>query len=89
MEKSRNEIWVPINGSKGQYEVSSYGRVRNAWTGKILKQSGKRPKVCLAGYIGKTCEVCKLVANAFIGKGRVYHKDKDQSNNHVENLELR
>lgn len=73
----------------GQYEVSDLGRVRNAWTGRILKQAGKRPKVCLAGYIGKTCEVSKLVANAFLGSGRVFHKDRDQKNNRVENLELR
>lgn len=89
MENLKQETWVSIDGSRGQYEVSNFGRVRNAWTGRILKQAGKRPKVCLAGYIGKTCEVCKLVANAFLGEGRVFHKDKNQSNNRVENLELR
>ena len=89
MENSKLEIWVVIDGSRGQYEVSNHGRVRNAWTGRVLKQAGKRPKVCLAGHIGKTCEVCKLVANAFLYEGRVYHKDKNQSNNRVENLEIR
>lgn len=93
MENSRvstaNEIWLPIAGSKGQYEVSNLGRVRNAKTGRILKQSSKRPKVCLAGYIGKTCEVSKLVANAFLGEGRLSHRDGNQENNRADNLEVR
>ncbi len=89
MEHSRQEEWREIRGSRGQYEVSNLGRVRNAWTGRILKQSGPRPKVCLAGYIGKTCEVCKLVGNAFLGEGRIFHKDHDQKNNAVDNLEMR
>lgn len=83
------EIWRKIEGSKGQYEVSNYGRVRNAWTGRILKQSGKRPIVCLSGYIHKTCQVSRLVAKAFLGDGWVYHIDGDQSNNHVDNLEVK
>ena len=83
------EEWRKIDGSKGQYEVSNKGRVRNAWTGRILKTNGRRPKVRLAGHVQKTFDVSRLVANAFLGEGRLFHKDGDQSNNRVENLGLR
>ena len=82
------EIWKKIDGSKGQYEVSNMGRVRNARTGRVLKQAGRRPVVCLAGYINKTCQVSSLVSKAFLGDGRIRHKDGDPKNNRADNLEI-
>lgn len=88
------ETWKPVD-SYENYEVSSFGKVRNKKTGRILRQS------CKGGYMGvglshkeKTCKsfsVHRLVALAFIenpeNKPHINHKDKNRSNNNVDNLE--
>jgi hypothetical protein len=52
---------------------------------KTSKQTGYKQVVLL----GKTYNVHKLVANAFIGKGGyVNHKDFNKTNNNIENLEV-
>ena len=76
------------------YAVSSFGRVKNTKTGKILKGS-----VDSYGYliidlyenaIRKTHKIHRIVANAFIDnpddKLCVDHKDNDRANNHISNL---
>lgn len=83
------ETWKTIEKSRGQYEVSDWGRVRNKRTNRILKPSGKRAMVHLSGYIGKTVLISNLVAREFIGEGRVFHRDGDPRNNHKENLEVK
>lgn len=87
------EEWKQINNFPN-YEVSTLGNVRNSKTGRILKLT------CKGGYIftglsqnsiGKTFPVHRLVALAFIdnpeNKSQVNHKDKNRSNNNVNNLE--
>lgn len=96
------EIWMPVVGYEGLYEVSNIGRVRSLWSktrikdkeGKILRQkdNGK-------GYysinlhkdgICRTVLVHRLVADAFIpkidGLDLVGHLDDNKKNNVVENL---
>lgn len=91
------EEWRPISGYIGDYEVSSYGRVKSLKYNKerILKQSA-----CTGGYLYvflckhnkvKSSRVHRLVANAFLdnpkGLPEVNHKDQNVANNRVENLE--
>lgn len=93
-----NEIWLPVVGYDGIYEVSNFGRVKSIRFGKtkVMKQSNSH------GY--KTVELCvdrhrdcqrvhRLVAFAFIPNNApdtkifINHKDGNRSNNHVDNLE--
>lgn len=81
-------MWMPI---LDKYEVSDNGEIRNAKTGRIVKQfvgSGGYMRTQIAG---KTRQVHRLVALAFIplvpGKEFVNHKDGDKQNNCVDNLE--
>lgn len=97
------EIWRPIPGYEGLYEVSNTGQVRSLdkfdslgvfWEGKLLS------KLKVRGYfmvklrkdgIQKMCSVHRLVAQAFIPNTldlpQVNHKDEDKTNNNVTNLE--
>lgn len=93
------EIWKPIAGYEGLYEVSNLGRVkslpRKTSTGGIMK-----PSTTVWGYLmcalwkdgkGKSFSVHRLVAEAFIpnpgNKPTVNHIDCNKKNNHVDNLE--
>ena len=88
------EIYKPIVGYEGLYEVSNLGNVRNLKTNIILKQ-----KINKGGYMNvglwkngkKTFLIHRLVAQAFIpnpdNKPEVNHKDEIKSNNCVYNLE--
>ena len=91
------EIWCPIKGFEGQYEVSDQGRVKSLKYGKerILKP-GRMPKgylfvnICKNGE-KKTCKVHRLVAQTFIPNPdnlpEVKQKDGDRENNAVQSLE--
>ena len=92
-----DEIWCPIKGYEGLYEVSDQGRVRSLKFGKerILK-TGITPQgylfvsICKNGE-QKKCKVHRIVAQAFIPNPdnlpEVNHKDEDKTNNSVSNLE--
>lgn len=86
------EIWKPISGFEGRYEVSNHGRVRNSQKMRLLKPkpSGAGYRAVALGY-GNDRSVHRLVAIAFIpnpeGKPQVNHRDGDKTNNHVSNLE--
>ena len=76
------------------YEVSESGIVRNARTGKILKQKQNYGYMYVALQIdGKAHQrrVHRLVALAFIpnpdNKSEVNHIDGNKANNHISNLE--
>lgn len=91
------EIWRDIEKYEGLYQVSNQGRVKSLKFGKekILK-SGKdkdgylKVDLCKDGK-KKTCQVHRLVAQAFIDNPsnleQVNHKDEDKTNNNVSNLE--
>lgn len=75
------------------YEVSTFGNVRNKKTNRILKpsSSGGYFQIGLSNKITKTFPIHRLVAESFIenpeNKAHVNHKDKNSLNNHLSNLE--
>ena len=94
MEFPRNqEIWKSVNGNKN-YEVSSFGRVRNAKTEKILAQRINDRDYSMVTLSknnkSKHFRVHRLVAEAFIPnpdeKPSVDHIDGNRSNNIWTNL---
>ena len=88
------EMWKTIDGYE-DYEVSSWGKVRNRVTGDLISQE-KNPKGYMRvsiGAVGKRhhLKVHRLVAAAFIPnperKPQVNHKDGNNRNNSYTNLE--
>ena len=86
------EYWKDIS-NYDNYEVSTFGKVRNKKTGRILKSSntGGYYIVGLSNIKTKTFQVHRLVAETFLenpeNKAHVNHKDKNGFNNHLSNLE--
>lgn len=97
--RAKGEVWKPVAGYEGLYEVSNIGRVRgirrSGCTGEPLKG-----QIDIHGYVDvmlrgnktyKHWKVHRLVAIAFIpnpeGKRTVNHIDGNKQNNNVENLE--
>lgn len=88
------EEWRPVAEWEGVYDVSSYGRVRNAETGYILTPQMARKYYYVhlnhAGRKRRARPVHRLVAIAFIPGDTalvVNHKDLNRLNNNVSNLE--
>ena len=95
-----NEIWKPIEGTNGVYEVSNTGKVRSLdykRTGQIAEISTRKNN---RGYVivslsingkAKTALLHRLVASAFIpnpnGLPQVNHIDGVKENCSVDNLE--
>lgn len=93
---AKDEVWKPIEGFEGLYEVSNFGRVKSLTRyKKIIK-----PLVTNVGYyqyqlwhkgVCRVASAHRLVAQAFIpnpeGKPIVNHIDENKLNNSVENLE--
>jgi hypothetical protein len=95
---SEDEVWRPLKGivkCGENYEVSSYGRIRNVTSSKVLK-AGKdnygyfRVSLHYKGK-AKTYQVHRLVTLTFIpavkDKNIVNHKDGVKTNNKTSNLE--
>ncbi len=95
--ETQTEIWKPVVGYEGLYEVSNKGRVMSyrRTTGPRILAQGKTRK----GYmqcdlrkdgVMKHRVVHRLVAIAFIGDlpGQVNHKDGRKDNNDLSNLEI-
>jgi hypothetical protein len=75
------EIWKPVLGYEGLYDVSNLGRVRSyrkKWQGEVCKypQFIKKPKMTIYGYIhirlsskteSKWCSLHRVVLKAFTG----------------------
>lgn len=102
MERGTNpkEIWKPIAGYEGLYEVSNFGNVaslnyRQTGNRVVLKLNKLKAGYSLAhlskGGEEKAFLVHRLVAEAFIPNPNndkyVNHKDEDKGNNNAYNLE--
>ena len=91
------EIWKDIKGYEGDYQVSSYGRVKSYKNGKekILKPRLTTRKYLQVHFcknkIVKNFQVHRLVALAFLPNPQnfphINHKDENKMNNNLENLE--
>lgn len=95
-----NEIWKPVVGYEGRYEVSNMGRVysvryRHHPGGRLLKlspvPSGHLTVNLHAKDMKKTWHVHRLVMNAFVGPKpknlETRHLDGNPANNKLTNLE--
>ena len=92
------EVWKPVVGYEGRYEVSNLGCVRRADTGRVLRQhrtGTKRQYPCLGLRCppapARTVTVHRLVCEAFHGprpgpKYEVCHNDGNPQNNKAANL---
>ena len=94
----QTEIWRPVEGYEGLYEVSSLGRVKSLKYGreKVLKpwKDGwgyLLVTLCRNGKV-KHFKAHRLVATAFLPNPmrlpEINHKDEDKTNNCVSNLEF-
>lgn len=88
------EIWKPVLGYEGQYEVSNLGIIRSLKTNIILSPGFDRKYlvVCLRNNgKAKTHRVHNIVWESFNGvKGEnnaIHHKDHNVYNNSLDNLE--
>ena len=87
------EVWRSIE-NYDNYAVSSFGRVKNTKTERILKAADNGQgylKVSLyEDGVKKTHKIHRLVANAFLNNPNdklcVDHKDNNRTNNHISNL---
>ena len=81
-------MWLTILDN---YEISDDGEIRNARTGKTIKQFVGKDGYLRTQIAGKTRLVHRLVALTFVpsevGKDFVNHKDGNKSNNRANNLE--
>lgn len=89
------EVWKPVVGHEGAYEVSNRGNVRNAASHVLSPNAQNNGYVIVHLYSGgrhtrKPKTIHRLVAEAFLGapNGReVNHLDGVKTNNTVANLE--
>ena len=89
------EMWKPIKGYEGLYEVSNLGNIYS-----VRSKKNKAPHKNKRGYFrvqlwkenaGTHHSVHRLVATAFVenplGKPQINHIDEDKTNNKADNLE--
>ena len=89
------EVWKPIEGYEGLYEISSFGNVKSLRQNKIMSlvimPTGYYKVNLVKNNRWKTFRVHRLVATSFLenpkNKNNVNHKDFNKLNNNVENLE--
>jgi len=88
------EVWLPVPGFEGNYEVSNLGRVKNCESGLTLKpgvnRGYKHVNLCHEGN-GCTAYIHRLVLLAFCGDPHIpnadaCHNDGDKANNRLTNL---
>ena len=93
MLNARQEVFVPITGFEGIYEISNYGRLRNAR--KIMKtftiNSGYTAAKLVKNSQKTSVLIHRLVAGHFLPnplqKPEVNHKNQEKADNSVDNLE--
>lgn len=97
---NKEELWLPVQGYEGMYEVSSLGRVKSLKRNKAiilrLSPDGRGYYICVLFKNGfrKTTTVHRLVAIAFLNKGIgkselvIDHINGDKFDNAVDNLRL-
>lgn len=89
------EIWKPVTGYEGLYEVSNLGNVRSLFRYKrVLHPSTTNGYLTVElwkDHKRKRIGVHRLVAQCFcenpLNKPMVNHKDETKTNNHASNLE--
>lgn len=101
-EDRLKEIWKPVRGYEGLYEVSNLGSIKSLpkYHGPFFRKSFKIKTSIKRGYetatisknnTPKTLLVHRIVAKAFIpnpeNKPQVNHIDSCRTNNHINNLE--
>lgn len=102
MELFKDEVWLPVKGYEGLYEISNYGRVKSLpkIRGRALSEEKLLKTRITNGYVmvglrknGKlfNASVHRLIAQAFIPnpecKPQINHIDGNKQNNSVNNLE--
>jgi ribosomal protein L22 len=102
METSK-EIWKPIEGYEGIYEISSFGRVKSFYGKKNIFGRILNPNLNKYGYpIVRLCKdkkaetttIHRLVATAFLNykydrvNSVINHIDGNKTNNNLSNLEI-
>lgn len=93
------EIWRPIIGLGGKYEISNFGNIYSVprvdrgrkWGGYLVKLSKDRDGYCVFTVRGvSSTRVHRLVLEAFSGKNMkdmiVRHLNGNPSDNRLENL---
>ena len=94
--KQEPEIWKPIRGYEGLYEISSYGRVKSLRKNIILKYQIHNGYPILHLFNGgaknrKGFNIHRLVGINFINNPNNYpeinHLDGNKQNNYYKNLE--
>lgn len=92
--KTTHEVWMPVPGYEGLYEVSNLGQVRNSETGLILSAGlnrGYRHVSLHRDGRRSTKYIQRLVLLAFCGEPHcpdadACHNDGDKDNNRLTNL---
>lgn len=94
MNIEKNEIWVPVKGYEGLYEVSNKARFKSIKTGKIFKGStyanGRSCVSLTKDKKDKTYILPRLLLSSFVEKPfGIYHAahlDGNYKNNNLDNL---
>lgn len=86
------ELWRPVPGTDGLFEVSSFGRIREHGTGKMLKIYANSKGYAVAVILGRIRKVHTIVGHVFLCRPesskplQIDHIDRNRLNNEAGNL---